>query len=309
MILTKNIEVKIISSIVKYYKCKGYHCNIGETISVKIEDIPKNSHLKIKVECDICKKENNTTYNNYTKLINKYNTYRCKECGINHRKMIFIEKYGVDNPTKSKCISSKISSCYKSKSEEEKIKIKEKQKKTFFEKYGDWFIKGDLYKEKVKITSLANYGTDDYRSSESFKNKVKETLFIKYGVKNAFELEKSYNKAWFGNKINGIHLESEIKYQGTYELDFIEKYYQKLQIEKIDPIEYLFENTKRRYYPDFYIKSINLIIEVKSTYTYNYELHKNLTKKEASIKKGFNFIFIIDKDYTEFENLLKKLSR
>lgn len=305
MIITENMEIKIIPSIIKYYKSKGYICNVGDTIIVKIKDIPINSHLKINVECDICKKENKTTYNNYTKLLNRYNTYRCKDCGISYRKKVFIDKYGVDNPTKSKIISNKISLTYQLKSEDEKIKMIDNQKKTIFDKYGDWFTKSDLYRNKIKITSLERYGLNDYRSSDFFKNKVKNTLVSVYRVNNAFELHHVNSKALFGNKINRLHIKSQLKYQGTYELDFIEKYFKILNISKIKTIKYIFKGYNKTYQPDFYIPDLNLIVEIKSTYTYNYELEKNLEKKAESIKKGFNFIFIIDKDYTEFEKLIK----
>lgn len=51
----------------------------------------------------------------------------------------------------------------------------------------------------------------------------------------------------------------------------------------------------RIYLPDIYIKPENRIIEVKSEYTYNLELEKNLLKKEACIKSNLSFEFwIID---------------
>jgi hypothetical protein len=55
----------------------------------------------------------------------------------------------------------------------------------------------------------------------------------------------------------------------------------------------------------FFIPEYNLIVEIKSSYTYNYELDKNQIKKDYCIKNGYNFIFIIDKDYLYFDNLLK----
>jgi hypothetical protein len=48
-----------------------------------------------------------------------------------------------------------------------------------------------------------------------------------------------------------------------------------------------------------------LIVEIKSSYIYEREKKKNEAKKEAAINNGYNFIFIIDKDYTE---LLTKIS-
>jgi len=46
-------------------------------------------------------------------------------------------------------------------------------------------------------------------------------------------------------------------------------------------------------------------VEIKSTYVYNYELEKNIEKKKACLTNGYNFIFIIDKQYDEFKKLLK----
>jgi len=34
------------------------------------------------------------------------------------------------------------------------------------------------------------------------------------------------------------------------------------------------------------------------------DIDENLAKKEAAISSGFNFIFIIDKNYKEFRSLL-----
>lgn len=61
----------------------------------------------------------------------------------------------------------------------------------------------------------------------------------------------------------------------------------------IGRIFYTQENIKRSYYPDFYIKSINTIIEVKSTYTFKKHIEKNLLKERACLDAGFNFKFII----------------
>ena len=74
-------------------------------------------------------------------------------------------------------------------------------------------------------------------------------------------------------------------------------------------IEYILEsnNTNHTYHSDFFIENLNLIIEIKSTYTYNIHLDKNLMKKKYSKLNGYNFIFIIDKDYTEFENIINHL--
>ena len=61
----------------------------------------------------------------------------------------------------------------------------------------------------------------------------------------------------------------------------------------IGKIQYTFKNTKRTYYPDFYIKSTNTIIEVKSQWTFDKWKDKNLAKQKACLQQGFNFEFII----------------
>jgi Mor family transcriptional regulator len=63
----------------------------------------------------------------------------------------------------------------------------------------------------------------------------------------------------------------------------------------------------RKYFPDFYIPKLNLIIEIKSTYTLEKQKELNIKKFEAA-KKNYNFICIVDKNYKEFNILLKNLS-
>lgn len=58
-------------------------------------------------------------------------------------------------------------------------------------------------------------------------------------------------------------------------------------------IIYAYGNGTHAYYPDFYIKSENKIIEVKSYYTYNSHLDRNLAKMKACINMGFEFEFKI----------------
>lgn len=76
--------------------------------------------------------------------------------------------------------------------------------------------------------------------------------------------------------------------------------------EIIYKLQHNLENNKiifkdHRYYPDFYIKSQNKIIEVKSSFTYKIDLIKNINKVLATKKLGYDFEFWIytlyKKDY------------
>jgi len=62
---------------------------------------------------------------------------------------------------------------------------------------------------------------------------------------------------------------------------------------EIGKIEYCWKNKIHRYYPDFFIKQENKIIEVKSQWTYNKWKEKNELKKQACLDAGFNFEFKI----------------
>jgi hypothetical protein len=61
----------------------------------------------------------------------------------------------------------------------------------------------------------------------------------------------------------------------------------------VGKIIYMSVDGKHRYIPDFYIKSINTIIEVKSEFTYNINKIHNELKRQACLDLGFNFNFII----------------
>jgi hypothetical protein len=63
----------------------------------------------------------------------------------------------------------------------------------------------------------------------------------------------------------------------------------------IGDIEYFFDGIKHTYFPDFYIKSENKIIEVKSIYTYELHKEKNKEKEKSCLIKGLKFEFIIHK--------------
>lgn len=60
-----------------------------------------------------------------------------------------------------------------------------------------------------------------------------------------------------------------------------------------DKISYISNDKEHVYFPDFYIKSENKIIEVKSEYTYNKDLEVNMLKKEACESLGLKFDFVI----------------
>lgn len=99
---------------------------------------------------------------------------------------------------------------------------------------------------------------------------------------------------------------NNIFYRGSYELDFI-KFCENngIEIKKPGRIKYFINDQLHYYFPDFFIPKYNLLIEIKSKYYYKLNEDKNILKKEYSINSGYNFLFIMDKDYTELEKIIK----
>jgi len=63
-------------------------------------------------------------------------------------------------------------------------------------------------------------------------------------------------------------------------------------------------NENKVYFPDFFLPELKLIVEIKSNWTYDSNLAKNLQKQKSCLEQGYNFIFIINKNYEEFEKLI-----
>jgi hypothetical protein len=183
-----------------------------------------------------------------------------------------------------------------------------KKKKVINEKYGvDSYTQTQDFKNKSKISCLEKYGTEFYQSSIKYKEQIKNTCLDRYGCENVMQSSKIFNNQQSISYISYKYKDTELTYQGSYELDFLEKYYNEIKIAKINPVKYIFNEKEHYYHPDFYLPDYNLIVEIKSSYTYNYDVNRNLLKKDECLRKGYNFIFIIDKNYIEFNDIIKIL--
>lgn len=178
-----------------------------------------------------------------------------------------------------------------------------KYEKTCLEKYGLKNIsQKDDIKRKKKETCLKNWGVDNPSKSKEIKIKKENTSLKNWGVKYC-----SQNKDILYKRIkNGVIIKKffNLFYQGSYEMDFLQRYYDKLKITNGFPIEYEINSEKHYYIPDFYLPELNLIVEIKSSWWLkrHYELCQI---KENYAKQNYNYIMILDKNYTEFEKILK----
>jgi len=251
----------------------------------------------------------------YDKWLKSKNDSNCKICGNKTKFQTLIHGYKF-------CCSKKCSKKYSViRLKEETFKKygvkhpsqreynKEKIKKLNLEKYGvtyQW--QREYIKEKIKQTCLERYGVDNPNKNEKVREKIKETNLDRYGfefpVQNIDIFEKSQKTRFLRKQFRN----TDLWYQGSYELDFLETYYDKYpDLERGPSIKFLFENKNKVYHSDFYILSLNLIIEIKNSYLYKRDKLIIEAKEKATIDNGFNYLMIIDKNYYIFEELVAAL--
>lgn len=308
----------------------------------------------------------NTTCNNYVSKnkYGNYNQYCCKACSVENakrkriatyaartkeqsteilkkRQATVLQKYGVDNVSKSNEIKQLISTQTKKNAASTTKKVKEsnlrkygvestnslnsvknKKKKVFLEKYGvDHQLKipaiaasvsakntqnANERIAKARKTCMEKYGTENPSSAGVIKNKRKETFNERYGVDNASQVPEFHEKKMQSQyktkefifpsgkivKVQGYEPLALTKLLETYdESDIVIDTMLKPRIRYIG-----IDGKQHYYFPDIYIPKDNLLIEVKSEYTFaGFAGWKetNLLKQNASIKAGYRHEFMI----------------
>ena len=92
MLLSKEVEVTLEAKTTKYYEALGYKIPRrknkwgkitvpqGSKINVNVEDLPKNSHFEVDIECDYCHTPNSISYSKYNAHLHKDGKYYCHSC-------------------------------------------------------------------------------------------------------------------------------------------------------------------------------------------------------------------------------------
>jgi hypothetical protein len=162
MILDTEILFNVSNKNKSHLVSKGYDIS-QKTVKILIEDLPKFSHIKIRVKCDICKYEKELGYYKYVKNT-KLNTeeYCCsRKCAVDKMMNTFKNNYG--------CVSS------------QHPDIKTKQEKTNIERYGNKSCQSnEIIKLKSYDTMIERYGVKySYQNDtilSKFMSKIDETI-------------------------------------------------------------------------------------------------------------------------------------
>lgn len=218
-----------------------------------------------------------------------------------------IEKYGVENPMRNEEVKEKLKQTnlkkYGVEYSLQNQEVRNKQKFTNLQKYGvEFTFQSELVKEKIKETLLKKYGVKNISKLSEFRNKAEETMLERYGFRhssqNPYISEKQFANS---NKLYKFPSGKIITLQG-YEniaLDKLLNTYDENEIlnkrNEVPHIQYEHNKKLHYYFPDIFIPKDNLIIEVKSTYTYKNHLIKNILKAHAVRKLNYNYeIWIFD---------------
>lgn len=154
MLKYNSIKVSISYRNVTHYLKLGYEAIIGVDLEIKTEHLPSSSHVKVDVICEICKSENSIIYHKYIENKKRHGFYGCKSCSRQKAALTSLEKYGVDNFSKTD-------------------EWKKKVEKTNIERFG---YKTNLlnpdYQDLIKKRLIEKYGTDEHWKIRSKKNKM-----------------------------------------------------------------------------------------------------------------------------------------
>lgn len=283
-IIVNSMDVRRLSEINDKYK----NLHKGEIINILVSELSINSRRNIKVKCDICGIEKELCYAKYLKNINNCNFYACSsKCAQEKVKKTCFANFGATNASLS----------------DEK---KEKRRLTNIERFGvsNIFENKDI-QNRLKEISIKRYGVDNIFKSDEFKKYMKDYNLQLYGVEYISQVPELYMKQQKSGYRLHFHENTQLYYRGTYEKDFLNFcFINNIKIEQGKRIQYFYDESDHYYFSDFYIKSKNLIVEIKSSWTYNKYLDKNLVKQKTTIESGYNYMFIIDKNYEEFQKYL-----
>ena len=308
--------IKLYGRSLSFYRKKGFDYKYGDIIEVKSSELAPNSRIIVKCICSECQNEFKIPFAQY--LCAK-GTFCSAKCKAKHTKLIIFEKYGVDNVSKIGAVKN----IKKRKSQEkygvdnisQSNLIKIKKRNTTMKHYGvDNISKSNEIKQKKIKTCRKNYGVDYPSQSKIVLSKYVQTIQTKYGIEftNISQIAEIMDKKFIsGIRSKKYFLPSGkiVKVQGyeAYAIEYLLKegileddiVIGNKNIESIVGKFWFFDMKKQknhRYFPDIYIKSMNMIYEVKSEYTLNLNIELINLKKESVIKKGFNFEFLVFND-------------
>lgn len=219
-----DIDNQIISILINNFNLNhfinlGYDVKMGDTIKIKVKDLPHGSGLKIDVECNYCHKIFKKEYRRYIKTKNNICCDECKkykmmetslakygnicslrnEAVLNKSKETNLKKLGVEYPFQSEEILKKCrQTCIDKYGDTYRNYIISKQQKYLHELYGgilnynEYPYLLDIFFEEDKI--YLEYDGSGHNLSIKLGEKTQEEFDIKEKQRESFLKQKGYKE-------------------------------------------------------------------------------------------------------------------
>lgn len=180
--------------------------------------------------------------------------------------------------------------------------VKEKTRKTCLEKYG--VTNGgssEQAKQKAKGICQEKYNVNYYTQTEEYKQKYKQTCLEKYGSTNYFSSEVFYEKV-IKTKKSMSRFEQKI-------FDYLKEIFDESDIiSQYKDERYKNQRTNYKWNCDFYIKSLDLFIEVQGTKEHNnhpFNPNDQNDLNELALLKQKEQEKLKEKNYTRYSSIIE----
>jgi hypothetical protein len=177
MIKLDKIKVNISYRNITHYLKLGYNPILNSELEINTNHLSKSSHVKIDVICSICNVENNLMYDKYIKNVERQGFYGCRKCSRQKAAMTSLDKYGVDNY---------------SKTDEWKKRVESTNIKKFGYKTN---LISPKYKTNIENILINKYGTKDWWNIKNVKTKLKVISKDKIKMTKIIYSEDLYDNA------------------------------------------------------------------------------------------------------------------
>lgn len=186
--------------------------------------------------------------------------------------------------------------------------------------FGKSVISGKPTPFNMTTGRYERFANDNERNQ--YREYFRNNMIRKYGKDTILDEPEQQKTMLANRKISGVYKWSdgvhETTYTGSYEEKFLEFLDLSIGWDNPDDImapapmifRYEYEGKNHFHIPDFYISSCNLIVNIKSDSNKHYRLRDIDIeyKQDESIKKSkFNYIKIMDNNFTPFINMLDKI--
>jgi len=175
---------------------------------------------------------------------------------------------------------------------------------------------------KFNLTTERYERFADEQARKDYREYFRNNMIKKYGKDMLLDEPDQQKKMLANRSISGVYKWSngyESTYTGSYEKKFLEYLENELGWENpedvmspapmVFPYKYL-DDEERIHIPDFYITSLNLIVNVKSSTNQHYRLRDievEEAQDEAIKKSDFNYLKLYDNNFDKFVEIMSTI--